>query len=308
MTTIEVERRRAQLLTGAALVVVYLVWGSTYFVMRVAMKMLDPFLMCGLRFVTAGALLLVFLRLRGTPLPNARQWLASAIVGALLLVFGNGFVAIAERTVDSGVAATVVATVPLWAAGIAMVWGERATRLELLGLALGFCGVLILHRGGSLGARGRELDTLAIVIAPIAWATGSVWSRRLPLPKGLMASAAQMLTGGVMLLFCSVLHGESLPARLEVSGVASFLYLVVFGSLIAFSAYGFLLRTASPAVATSYAYANPVVALAIGALFNGEGFTSHKALACALTVAGVAVVLAGRARSRPVATAASAVK
>ncbi len=297
MPTPMIDARRAQMLVGVSLLVVYVVWGSTYFAMRKALDLLPPFLMCGSRFLLAGSILFLVLRVRGVPLPTAKQWGACAIVGNLLLLCGNGLVAIAERSVDSGVAATVVATVPLWAAAIAALWGERTTRAELFGLLLGFAGVVVLRRGGSLGVAGHELDALAILIAPVSWALGSVWSRRLPLPKGLMATAAQMLTAGASLLTIAAIRGETPPQHINASGVFAFSYLVVFGSIIAFSAYGYLLEHTSPGVATSYAYANPIVALAIGALLNGEAFTATKGLACVLTLIGVGIVLAARARA-----------
>jgi drug/metabolite transporter (DMT)-like permease len=305
----DADARRARWLVVVSLFLVYVVWGSTYFAMRVALDAFPPFLMCGSRFVSAGGLLFLALRLRGDAAPTARQWGASAIVGFLLLMCGNGLVAIAERTIDSGVAATVVATVPLWAAGIAAAWGERASRTELLGLLLGFGGVVVLRRGGSLGVSGHQIDALAILVAPISWALGSVWSRHLPLPEGLMATAAQMLTGGAILLTASLLRGEGLPSHVTVTAVSAVSYLVVFGSIIAFSAYGHLLRNTSPAVATSYAYANPIVALMIGAVWNHEGFTTTKALACVLTLLGVAMVLVGKARTHgAVAGSSTAVK
>lgn len=308
MSTAPAEAGRSAWIVGASLLTVYVVWGSTYFAMRKALDLMQPFLMCGSRFVIAGSVLFLALRLRGEKTPTAKQWGASAIVGTLLLLCGNGLVAIAERTVDSGVAATVVATVPLWAAGIAALWGERVSRVELLGLVIGFSGVLVLRRGGSLGVSGHQLDAVAILVAPVSWALGSVWSRRLPLPKGLMATATQMLTGGAALLAASLLRGESLPPRLEATGLAAFVYLIVFGSIVAFSAYGYLLEHTSAGVATSYAYANPIVALGIGAVLNREGFSSTKAIACLLTLLGVGLVLVARARASAVAGAARSVK
>ena len=276
-------------LVVAALLAVYFIWGSTYFAMRIALDALPPFLMCGLRFVVAGAILLVFLRLRGMPLPTRKQWGASAIVGALLLVCGNGLVAIAERSVDSGVAATVVATMPLWMAAIGAMFGERVRRTEWLGLAIGFVGVAVLNRAGTLEL--GSVDTLAILVAPIAWALGSVWSRRLALPPKLMATAAQMLCGGVILLLLAALSGERVSETPSATALAALAYLVVFGSLVAFSAFGFLIRNTRSTLASSYAYVNPVVALAIGSLLGGESFTSYKLIACVLTVIGVAIAV-----------------
>jgi drug/metabolite transporter (DMT)-like permease len=281
---------------AAALLAVYAIWGSTYFAMRVAMEALPPFLMCGVRFVGAGVVLMAVLRARGTPLPTRKQWGASAIVGSLLLVFGNGLVAVAERSVDTGVAATVVATMPLWMAAIGAALGERVARMEWVGLAIGFAGVAVLNRAGNLALHG--VDAIAILIAPIAWALGSVWSRRLPLPPKLMGTAAQMLCGGLIMLLVSAVLGERVSAAPSGKALAALLYLMLFGSLIAFSAYGFLLRNVRPTLASSYAYVNPVVALALGSVLGAEPFTTYKLVACCLTVLGVAIAI--RARQAPV--------
>ena len=285
-------------LFAAALLAVYFIWGSTYFAMRLALDALPPFLMCGVRFVVAGTALLAFLRWRGAPLPTLAQWGASALVGTLLLVCGNGLVAVAERTVDSGVAATVVATMPLWMAAVGAAIGERITGREWLGLAIGFAGVAVLNRAGTLAL--GSLDTLAILVAPIAWAIGSVWSRRLSLPPKLMGTAAQMLCGGTILLLLAAVTGERISEAPSLHALAALAYLVVFGSLIAFSAFGFLLRNTRSTVASSYAYVNPVVALAIGSLLGSEPFTAYKLVACALTVLGVAIAVRPHPKPAPI--------
>lgn len=291
---------RQTALIVAALIALYFIWGSTYFAMRLALDALPPFLMCGVRFVIAGAGLLAFLRFRGTPLPTLKQWGASAIVGTLLLVFGNGLVAVAERSVDSGVAATVVATMPLWMAAIGATFGERITRREWLGLAIGFAGVAVLNRAGTLAL--GSVDSFAILLAPIAWALGSVWSRRLSLPPKLMGTAAQMVCGGVVLLLLAAVTGERISETPSVSALGALAYLVVFGSLVAFSAYGFLLRNTRSTIASSYAYVNPIVALAIGSLVGSEPFTAYKLVACALTAVGVAIAVRPQQSAAPIAS------
>jgi drug/metabolite transporter (DMT)-like permease len=283
---------RQKLLVGAALFAVYVIWGSTYFAMRVALDVLPPFLMAGPRFVLAGLILLVILRIRGAALPTKEQWAAAGVVGVLLLVCGNGFVALAQRTVDSGVAATVVAAMPLWTAAIGSVWGDRPTIRELIGLVIGFGGVMVLHRGGNLSF--FALDSIFLLLAPIAWAFGSLLSRRLPAAPGAMGTAAQMIVGGAVMLVLALVRGERLRGPPTLASVVAIAYLIVFGSLVAFSAYGFLLRSTRPSIATSYAYVNPVVALAIGWGFGGEGFGLTKIVACGLTICGVLVVSAPR--------------
>lgn len=287
---------RERLLVAGALLSVYVVWGSTYYAMRVALDFLPPFLMAGPRFLAAGLILLVALRLRGAAMPTARQWTAAGAVGVLLLVFGNGFVAIAQRSVDSGVAATVVATMPLWAAGIGAAFGDKPTGRELVGLVAGFIGVAVLQRGGSLSF--HHLDSIVLLLAPITWAFGSLLSRRLPMPPGPMATAAQMVVAGLVMIGVALVRGERPVGPPTAASVGALLYLVFFGSLLAFSAYGYLLRTTRPAIATSYAYVNPLVALGLGAVLGGEPFTPAKLVACALTIAGVLVVSAPRKRSR----------
>jgi drug/metabolite transporter (DMT)-like permease len=286
---------RDKALTVGAIAVLYVVWGSTYFAMHVALGFLPPFLMAGPRFVVAGLILLVFLRGRGAELPTPKQWGSAAVVGIFLLVLGNGLVAIGQRSIDSGVAATVVATMPLWAAGIGSVWGDRPTAREVIGLVLGFIGVAILHSGGSLSF--RSIDAVALLFAPIAWAFGSILSRRIPLPKGLMAGAAQMICAGAVMIALAMLRGERPIGPPTAASIGALLYLVCFGSILAFSAYGHLLRTTRPSLAMSYAYVNPLVALGIGAVLGGEPLSKTKVAACFLTILGVVVVTLPKRRT-----------
>jgi drug/metabolite transporter (DMT)-like permease len=285
----------ARVLVLLALLSLYLIWGSTYYAMRVALEALPPYLMSALRFSIAGAALFGLLRVRGAATPTQREWLAAGAVGTLLLVLGNGLVALAERSVDSGTAATIIATMPLWMAAIGWFWGERPKARELIGLAFGFAGIVVLNGGGAGSLRG--IDGLALLLAPIAWALGSSWSRRLPMPSGSMSTACQMLVAGPLMFLVAFAGGERLHAPVSGAALAALGYLIVFGSLIAFSAYGFLLRTTRPLIATSYAYVNPVVALALGAALGGEQLTARKLGACALTVVGVLIVTFSQQRS-----------
>ena len=282
---------------GRALVIgalfsLYVVWGSTYYAMRVALGSLPPYLMAATRFSIAGLLLFAVLRLRGARAPAAREWLAAGIVGSLLLVVGNGFVVLAERTVDSGTAATIVATVPLWMAALGWFWGERPKARELLGLMFGFAGIVVLNGGDSRSL--RSIDGLLIIVAPMAWAVGSLLSRRLPMPSGAMSTACQMLLAGISMFVVALARGERFAQPVSTTSLTALAYLIVFGSLLGFSAYGFLLRHTRPLIATSYAYVNPVVALAIGAALGGEQLGQRKLAACALTVLGVLVVTLNR--------------
>jgi drug/metabolite transporter (DMT)-like permease len=282
--------RRGPLLV--ALAAVYIVWGSTYLAMRIAVHGLPPMMMGGIRFTIGGAILMTYLAARGAPLPTFRQWLYALPVGGLLFIGGNALVAIAEKSISSGIAAVVCATMPLWMALFALATGERPRLREWLGLAVGFAGVVVLSSGAEL-----QTDigaTVVLMIAPLAWACGSLLARRLPMPAGLMAAAVQMLAGGVLLLGVSLASGERLPAVVPTSAWLAVAYLVVFGSLIAFSAYSWLLRNARPAVATSYAYVNPALAVLLGAALGAETIGWTTLIATPLIVGAVAIIVLGK--------------
>lgn len=259
---------RAWLLT--CLLALYVIWGSTYLAIRWALEGgLPPFLMSGTRFVLAGGVLFTALWLRGAPVPTARQWGASALVGFLLLGVGNGGLVFSQQWVPSSVAALVVGSLPLWTALFGGLFGQWPGRMERWGLALGFVGIVLLNLGGDMG--GRWLPTVLVMLSPVSWAFGSMWSRRLPMPRGLMSAAAQMLCGGVFMLSFGGLVGEQWPTAMPgARAVGAWFYLVIFGSLVGYSAYGYLLRHARPSVATSYAYVNPVVAVLLGGVLAGE--------------------------------------
>lgn len=259
-------RRRA--LIGAALLAVYVIWGSTYLAMHVALEGFPPFLMGAVRFLLAGSVLYVALRARGAPRPSAREWGGAGITGVLLLAGGNGLIAVGQQWVSSSVAAVVVATMPLWVALLGTFQGQRPSRGEWVGLLIGFGGVGLLNVGGDL--RAVNVAALVILLAPLAWALGSVWSRSLSLPAGPMSAATQMLAGGASMLAISALRGEALTHAPPLRSVLAVAYLVVFGSIVAFSAYGFLLRATRPSIATSYAYVNPALAILLGIAVGGE--------------------------------------
>jgi drug/metabolite transporter (DMT)-like permease len=271
----------------------YVIWGSTYLAIRWTIQGgFPPLLMGGIRFTLAGIILYAVLRLRGTPAPTRPQWKAGAFTGLLLLAIGNGCVAFAQQSVPSGVAALVVGSMPLWAALFGGLYGGVwPGRAERWGLALGFFGIVLLNRGGELGH--QWLPALALLFAPVSWAFGSIWGRRSPsMPQGLMATATQMLCGGVILMGLSFALGERLAGVPNTRALLAFGYLVAFGSLVAFSAYGYLLRNARPAIATSYAYVNPVVAVLLGVGLGGE--TPGPYAFVAMTAILVAVMLITR--------------
>jgi drug/metabolite transporter (DMT)-like permease len=275
-----------------ALVTVYLVWGSTYLGIRLALDGLPPFLLVAGRSAVAGAVLYGFLRLRGERAPTWAEWKGAAVVGLLLLVGGNGLVTFAQQWVASSLASVVVATVPLWAAVFVGLLGHWPGRWERLGLLVGFAGVVMLQ--WERGLRSEPLGAAALLLAAVLWAAGSVLSQRVRLPSGPMASAAQMLVGAAALLGVALLSGERVQGPVPVQAWAAAAYLTVFGSLVAFSAYAYLLRRVRASFATSYAYVNPLVAVTLGTAVLGERVSPLGLGGMAAILAGVALVLVGR--------------
>lgn len=278
---------------AAALLAVYVIWGSTYLGIRFALEGgYPPLLMSGGRFLLAGALMYAVLRWRGEPAPTRRQWPSLAMVGLLLMGLGNGLVTIAEQWVSSGLAAIAVASMPLWMGLFTTLRGERSSRNEWIGMAIGFVGVMWLNAGSALSATPQGL--VALLVAPVAWAFGSVWSRGRDLPSPFMSAAGQMLCGGAVMLLAGIILGERMYSAVSVHGTLAVLYLVTFGSIIAFSAYIWLLRHVRPALASSYAYVNPPIAVLFGAALAGERFSLHALGAMAVILAGVAIVTLAR--------------
>lgn len=277
----------------AALFALYFIWGSTYFVIRLGVASWPPMMMAGLRFLMAGAVLMAWLLLKGERLPSLRAAGNAALVGILLLAIGNGAVTVAEhQNVPSGIAAVMVATVPLFAMCFSRLFGIETRWIEWVGIATGLVGIILLNSGGHLG--GNPWGAVMILVGSLSWAFGSVWGSRVALPQGMMAGAIEMLTAGVVLLAASSLTGEQLTARPTLQGFLALGYLTLFGSIIAISAYMFLIRSVTPAIATSYAYVNPVVAVLLGISFGGETMSSREWLALAVIVLAVILVTLGK--------------
>lgn len=295
-------RPRIDLRLVVALTTLYLIWGSTYLAMRFAVVGLPPFGMAGTRFVLAGGALLAITRARGDTMPSARAWLVAIPVGALLFLCGNGLVVVAEQTLPSSVAAIVCATTPLVASGLMALRGERPTRVELFGVVLGIAGVALLGIGSPLAVAGWR--ALLVLLAPVGWAIGSLIARSEAAragasSRGLGAAGAQMMMGGVWMLLMSLVLGEHLPSELPTASVLAWIYLVVFGSLVGFSAYSWLLAHSRPSVAMSYAYVNPVIAVLLGAALGGEHLGWATLVATVLIGGGVmASVIMGRKPKR----------
>lgn len=296
-TTLPARGAGAPALLVPALLACYLVWGSTYLAIRFALASFPPFFQMGTRFLAAGGLLMAWVlwRARGRPgaLPTARQWRNALVVGTLMLGGGMGLTASAAQHVGSGLIAAFIAVVPMLVCGWGLLFGQRPSRLELAGIAVGAAGVLLLVRGASFSASPAGLA--AIAGATLAWSLGSVLStNRLPLAPGAAGFASEMLCGGAVLMALSLAVGEQFAAPPQPLALAAWAYLVVFGSLVAFSAYLYLLAHASPAVATSYAFVNPVIALALGVSLGGEALSGGEWVACGVILAGVLLIFRGK--------------
>ncbi|EHM46087.1 MAG: drug/metabolite exporter YedA [Yokenella regensburgei] len=286
-------RSRPLLPLIGALFALYIIWGSTYFAISIGVESWPPFMMAGVRFLFAGVLLLGFLLATGHKLPARRPMLNAALIGVLLLAVGNGFVTVAEHQhVPSGIAAVMVATVPLFTLCFSRFFGIATRKLEWLGIAIGLVGIILLNSGGNLN--GNPWGAVLILIGSISWAFGSVYGSRIELPSGMMAGAIEMLTAGIVLMAASLLTGEKLTAMPTLSGFLAVGYLAIFGSLIAINAYMYLIRNVAPAVATSYAYVNPVVAVLLGTGFGGEHLSAVEWLALGVIIFAVVLVTLGK--------------
>ena len=283
------------LAVGLALASVYLVWGSTYLAIRVGLEGYPPFLMGAIRFIIASLLFYGFLRWRGHAAPTRAQWKNAAVMGLFMMLLGNGLVNLAERTVSSGLAAIAVASMPLWAGLFSALKGRHPSRGEWLGLMLGFAGVIWLNAGSDISANLSGM--LALLMAPIAWAWGSVWSRDRDLPAPFMSTAAQMLCGGIAMLIVGLALGERIHEIPALKATLAVGYLAAFGSIVGFSAYVWLLHHVRPALATSYAYVNPPIAVLLGALLLNEKVDVSIIGAMVVILVGVIIISRAKARS-----------
>jgi drug/metabolite transporter (DMT)-like permease len=287
-----------------ALASVYILWGSTYLAIRFALESYPPFLLGAFRMFLAGAIMYAVLRWRGVKPPTGKQWRTLWVLSIWMVLLSNGLVNLAETQVGSGLAAIAVASMPLFAGVFAMLRGRHPSKIEWVGLVIGFLGVLWLNAGSELSS--STLGLICLVIAPIAWAWGSIWSRDQDLPQPFMSAAGQMLAGSVWMLLAAGLHGERITAMPTMGSTAAMFYLVVAGSIFGFTAYIWLLHHVRPALATSYAYVNPPIAVLFGALLGGERFTAHDIGAMAVILLGVVIITLSKARaSKPVVAATS---
>ena len=291
-------RGRLSPLVIACLAATWLVWGSTYLAIKFALVSFPPFFQMGTRFLVAGVLLAAWMRwARRAPWPDARQWRHALLIGTLMLGGGMGGTAYAEQTVGSGLVVAFIAVVPVMMAAGLMLWRVFPSRLEAAGIAVGLAGVLMLTQGA--GFQASTAGLVAIATACITWTIGSLLSqRRTPLAPGAMGFASEMICGGLVLMALAAFDGEYAVVAAqwppEPSAVWAWVYLVVFGSLIAFNAYMVLLAQASPGLASSYCFVNPVIALLLGVTLGAEVVSAFEWAAAGVVLSGVVLLLAGR--------------
>ncbi len=297
--------------TVLAFAAIYIVWGSTFFAIRVLVQTVPVFLAAGLRFAIAGLLLFIWMRLRGGIPLSGLEWKNVSILGALLFLVPYGGLFWAEKTLPSGVASVLVATIPLWTVFLeAIVFkAHRLHPIQFAAIALGFAGVVVVATGGDQsGGRFALLPCLALMGSAISWSVGSVVTKRLKLPESkAMSSGAQMLTGGALLLLCSALTQEFRPApRPDFPAVLALIYLITAGSIAGFTAYTWLLGRMPATTVASYAYVNPVVALLLGHVFGGEAISGQTLSGSAVIVVSVVLLLrVQRMRSAPMSASVS---
>jgi drug/metabolite transporter (DMT)-like permease len=289
-----------------ALGAVYVIWGSTYLAIRFAIETIPPFLMAGARYATAGLLLYGWSRLRGAPRPRLVHWRSALMLGAALLLVGNGAVVWAEQRVSSGLVALLICTEPLWI--VLLVWlrsrQEKPRPRAIAGMALGFAGLLILLKPGSgAGVGGVDpLGAVVVLLGSLSWAWGSLQGNRVRLPESpLLSTGMQMLCGGGLQLLAAVILGEPsrfAPAQVSARSLLALGYLIVFGAIVAFTAYVWLMKSAPPVLVSTYAYVNPVVAVFLGWAFAGEPITRSTLLAAAVILTGVVLISTAQGRKR----------
>jgi drug/metabolite transporter (DMT)-like permease len=280
-----------------ALLTVYIVWGSTYFAIQVALQAFPPFMMIGTRFLVAGGILFAWQKWRGAANPTLSEWRDGGIVGILMLGGGTGLTACAQQYVSSGLTAVFIACSPMILSGLSGLFGDWPKRREWIGILAGFIGAMLLASDGDFAA--KPLGVLFLLGAILCWDVGSILSqKKLKMAAGGMGFASEMLIGGLFLVIISMLKGESMTGPVTVDALAAWAYLVIAGSLLAFTAYMYLLSTVSTGLAASYAYVNPVIAVALGVLFGGEHLSFKAMLAMAVILGSVVLLTTARQASK----------
>lgn len=295
------------LMIGIALCAVYLFWGGTYLGMKVAIETMPPFIMAGIRFLVAGGVLYAVARIQDRTPPSLTEWRNAGIVGALLLLGGNGIVAWAEQRVPSSIASLLVATVPLWMIVFNWVGSRKKPNIGvILGVTLGFVGIILLvwQAGGGNNTNGFDfIGIAALILASVSWSAGSLFSRTAKLPSSpLLSTALQMIVGGLLLIIFSFFLGDWSKLHVTQISFRSYIalgYLIVFGSIFGYTAYIWLLKHAEPALVSTYAFVNPVVAVSLGWFLADEQLGSHSLAAAIVIIAAVVIItVSGRKKKR----------
>lgn len=280
-----------------ALMTVYIVWGSTYFAIHLALQVFPPYLLMGTRFLVAGSLLFCWQKWRGAPMPSRREWRDGGIVGLFLLGGGMGLTAVAQQYVSSGLTAVFIACSPFILSFCTGIFGVWPNKREWAGIVIGFAGAILLAAGEEF--HGQTIGLIALFFAILCWNLGSVLSQqKLKLAPGSMGFATEMLLGGVFLMCIALLRGEHLLAPMSLPAFGAWLYLIVAGSLLAFTAYMFLLSKVSSGLASSYAYVNPVIAVALGVIFAGEKLSQREVIAMIIILGSVALLTSAKTSSK----------
>ncbi|MEB0033023.1 drug/metabolite exporter YedA [Undibacterium sp. RTI2.1] len=279
-----------------ALSVIYIVWGSTYFAIHVALISFPPFLLMGTRFFAAGSLLFAWKKWRGTPSPKIREWIDAGVVGVLMLGGGMGLTALAQQSISSGLTAVFIACSPMVLSFCVGFFGDWPNRREWTGIMIGFAGAVMLAFGGEFSA--KPIGVISLIGAILSWDIGSVLSqRKLKMAPGAMGFASQMLLGGAFLMMLGFLMGEKFNTPITVNAWIAWSYLVVAGSLLAFTAYMYLLSAVTPALAGSYAYVNPVIAVILGVMLGGEKIGVREMIAITVILGSVILITTARKKT-----------
>lgn len=312
MTPEAVRQARTRLL--AAFAIIYIVWGSTYLAIAIAIESVPPLVMAAARFLLAGGVLYLWARWRGSPAPRGAQWVWALLLGALFFLIGNGAVSWVEQWLPTGLTALIVAMVSVWTALLEWVrpGGARPSGMVLAGIVLGFLGVaLLVVPTGPGSTQVAPFGVLLLMFSTLAWSLGSVLTRTADLPASTaLVSGMEMLAGGVLLALASLITGDwarFAPAAVSLKSFVAFLYLAIFGSLVAFTCFAWLLKVTSPNKVATAGYVNPMVAVFLGWAFGGESLTARSLLASLVIVASVVLIISGREfawRPRPALTAA----
>lgn len=285
-------------LTVLSLLTVYVIWSFTYLAIKICVVEIPPFIMNSLRFIAAGAIMLLFVFFTDRKsMLSPKQFAASCVTGSLMFMGGTGFVAVAIKTgVGSGLSAVAIAAVTIWAAVIGVFFGKRTSRLEWAGVALGFAGIIILKMESDF--KGNAAGMIFLLLAPFLWAFGSFLVKKLQIPGGIAGNGSQMLMGGIAIIPVALLTGEKMTAMPGTPAILSLLFLIFFGSIAGFTAYMYLFKYTSPALATSYSYVNPFGAVLIGVLAAGEAVGGPGIASLILVVSGIGLIIYGNNRNK----------